>query len=219
MFEVEYYEREEYQNFLLSQKRRDIYPPEAIFDNFSFQTVENLVDFGCGRGFFLTEFPKVLPKNSWVWACDCQESVLDYVLKRKINENLTQLTPFYIEKSDHPLLPEWIPQPDLIFASLCLSTFPDPGLAMDGLIRSMRPGGRLIVVDWSKIEYEFGPKISEKVSLDKMLFLADQYKLKVLKHIKIKEYFYAMEVVASKDFVYGYYNLREEEEGDLWEKS
>ncbi len=220
MAELEYYESEFYQSFLLSTKRREIFPPESIFENFNFRNIQNLVDFGCGRGFFLSEYPKILPKESWVWACDCQQDVLDYILKRKIDENLSRVTPFYIDRTDHPILPEWIPQPDLIFSSLCLSTFPDPGLAMDGLIRSMKPGGRLVVADWHKVEYEIGPKISEKVSLDKMLFLAEDYKLKVIKHIRIKEYFYAFEVVAGKDFVWGYYDLREEEGDDiLWGKA
>lgn len=220
MAELEYYESDSYQTFLLSSKRRDIYPAEAIFDQFSFRSVENLVDFGSGRGFFLNEFPKVMSNSSWVWAADCQQEVLDYLLKRKIDEGITRMTPFHIERSDHPLLPEWIPVPDLIFSSLCLSTFPDPGLAMDGLIRSMRPGGRLIVVDWNKTDYEYGPRVSEKISLDKMIFLAEDYKLKVTKQIKLRELFYAFEVVAGKDFVWGYYDLKEEEEdGGIWGKN
>jgi SAM-dependent methyltransferase len=220
MAELEYYENEYYQDFLLSSHRREIYPAEVIFENFSFKGVENLVDFGAGKGFFLTEFPKVLSKTAWVWAAECQQDVIDIILKRKIEENIQNMTPFYIERSDHPLLPEWIPQPDLIFSSLCLSTFPDPGLAMDGLIRSMRPGGRLIVVDWNKLDFDIGPRVSDKISVDKMIFLAEDYKLKVIKQIRIREYFYAFEVVAGKDFVWGYYDLKEEEEdGGIWGKS
>jgi SAM-dependent methyltransferase len=220
MADLEYYENLEYQNFLMSSKRREIYPPELIFENFQFQSVENLVDFGCGKGFFLTEFRKKLPKSSWIWACECQQDLLDEILKRKIDESIPNLTPFHMERSDHPLLPEWIPTPDLIFASLSLSTFPNPGLAMDGLIRSMRPGGRLILVDWNKHEFSYGPKINDKISQDKMIFLAEDYNLKVVKKARIKEHFYALEIVAGPQFVWGYYDLKEEEsDGGIWEKS
>ncbi|WCL48448.1 class I SAM-dependent methyltransferase [Leptospira sp. GIMC2001] len=220
MAELEYYENIEYQNFLLSSKRREICPPEAIFDNFKFNGVENLVDFGAGKGFFIPEFRKVLSKEAWIWAAECQQELLDHILKRKIEENIPNLTPFFIERSDHPLLPEWIPQPDLVFSSLCLSTFPNPGLAMDGLIRSMRPGGRLIILDWNKHEYDIGPRINDKISQDKMMFLAEDYKLKITKHMRIKEYFYILEVVAGANFEWGYYDLKEEEaDGGIWEKS
>ncbi|MCG9876706.1 MAG: class I SAM-dependent methyltransferase [Leptospiraceae bacterium] len=220
MAETEYFESEDYQNFLLSSQRREICPPELIFENFKISEVENLVDFGCGKGFYLQDFRRILRKESWIWPCECQHDLIDFILKRKIDESIHNLTPFYMDRSDHPLLPEWIPTPDLIFTSLCLSTFPNPGLAMDGLIRSMNPGGRLIIVDWNKHEYNFGPRINDKVSQDKMVFLAEDYKLKVIKQVRIKELFYAIEVVASADFVYGFYDLKEEEaDGGIWDKS
>lgn len=220
MAELDYYENLDYQNFLLTSLRREIYPADAVFDNFRFDGVENLVDFGAGLGFFIPEFQKRLSKTAWIWAAECQQDLLDLLLKRRIEENIPRMTPFFVEKSDHPLLPEWIPVPDCIFSSLCLSTFPDPGLAMDGLIRSMNPGGRLIVVDWGKYEYHIGPRISDKISMDKMIFLAEYYKLKVTKHVKIKELFYGLEITAGPDFVKGYYDLREEEaDGGIWDKS
>jgi SAM-dependent methyltransferase len=220
MAETEYFESEEYQKFLMSSKRREICPPELIFQNFKFTEVQNLVDFGAGLGFYITEFRKILPKDSWIWPCECQHDLIDQILKRKIEENIPNMTPFFMDRSDHPLLPEWIPVPDLVFSSLCLSTFPNPGLAMDGLIRSMNPGGRLVLIDWNKHEFGYGPRINDKVSQDKMAFLAEDYHLKIIKQVKIKELFYAIEVVAGPDFVYGYYDLKEEEsDGGIWEKS
>lgn len=217
MSESEYYENEEYQDFLLSSRRKEILPPELIFEHFKFTGITNLVDFGAGKGFFIPEFRKILPVDSWIWAAEYQQDLLDILLKRKIDENISNFTPFFIEKSDHPLLPEWIPTPDLIFSCLCLSTFPDPGLAMDGLIRSMDPRGRLIVVDWNKHEYNVGPKVSEKISIDKMIFLAEDYNLKVVKQVRVKELFYALEITAGPNFVYGYYDLKEEDsETGIW---
>lgn len=96
------------------------------------------------------------------------------------------------------MLPEWIPAPDAVFASLVLSTFPDPGLAMDGLIRSIKKGGKLIVLDWMKNEYSIGPKINDKISLDKMKFLAELYHLDIVKNVRISEHVYGLEVVAGK---------------------
>ncbi len=209
MSDLEYYESMKYQEFLLSSARREICQPTTIFESIKIDKVQNLVDFGVGLGFFIPYIFKYLPKDAWVWAVDYQQDLIDLLLQRKIKEEIERFTPFYLDKSDHPILPDWIPTPELIFSSMCLSTFADPGLAMDGLIRSMKPGGRLIIVDWVKTEYKHGPLMKDKISLDKMKFLAEDYKLDVVKTLRVSEFVYALEVVASSEFVYGIYEMRD----------
>lgn len=217
MSDIEYYRSQSYQDFLMSSLRRNLATPETILSFFSWKGAQNIVDFGCGLGYYFLEFRKMVP-NAWIWAGECQEELLDQVLRRKLLEGIENVTPFHLEKSDHPLLPEWIPVPDIIFASLSLSTFPNPGLAMDGLIRSMKRGGKLYIVDWAKSETEFGPSINEKISIDKMKFLAEEFRLKVGKSGRITENFYGLEVTAGTEFVYGYYDLKEEtEETELFQ--
>ncbi|MDF3822028.1 SAM-dependent methyltransferase [Leptospira sp. 96542] len=213
MSDTEYYKALSYQEYLMSSHRKEVCPPEDVYNFFNWKGLTNLVDFGSGLGFYFTEFRKWFP-HVQIWAAECQQDIIDLILRRKLLEGIEKLTPFHIDQSDHPLLPEWVPVPEIIFASLSLSTFPNPGLAMDGLIRSMKKDGRLFVIDWAKTESGFGPKINEKISLDKMKFLAEEYKLAVVKSGRISEYFYGMEVKASPTFVYGYYDLKEEEDED-----
>ncbi|TGK20941.1 SAM-dependent methyltransferase [Leptospira fluminis] len=211
MSDLEYYYDPEYQNFLLSSKRREITPPELVFKHFPMKDVMNVVDFGMGLGFWTEHLLKSIHKEGWVWGAECNQDLLDEILHRKNQEDIKRFTPFYMEKADRPLLPEWIPVPEVVFASLVLSTFPDPGQAMDGLIRSMKKGGKLIVLDWVKNEFPLGPKINDKISLDKMRFLAEQYRLEVVKTVRIGENVYGLEIQAGADFEYGYYDLKEEE--------
>jgi|GEM_PF-802600 len=213
MAELEYFRNQSYQEFLLSSARKNLLAPDLVFSYFDWKNPENLVDFGCGLGFYLTEFAKHLP-NTWIWAGDCQQDLLDQILRRKWMEELEKVTTFFVERSDHPLLPDWIPNANITFASLSLATFPNPGLAMDGLIRSMMPDGRLFLEEYSKLDTSFGPSINDKISIDKMKFLAEEFKLRVVKADKLNEFFYAMEVVASKEFVFGYYDLKPEEENE-----
>lgn len=209
MSDLEYYESMKYQEFLVSSKRKEICEPSVIFESFKIDKVRNLVDFGIGLGFFIPYYFKYLPKDAWVWGIDYQQDLLDLLLQKKINDEIERFTPFYLDKSDHPILPEWTPTPDCIFSSMCLSTFVDPGLAMDGLIRSMKQGGRLIIVDWIKTEFTHGPPIKDKISFDKMKFLAEDYKLDIVKTLRVSEFVYALEVVANKEFVYGIYEMRD----------
>ncbi len=211
MIDIEYYYDPEYQNFLLSSRRRDLTPAEVVFKHFSLKDVQNIVDFGMGLGFWTESLLKSIHKEGWVWGAECNQDFLDEVLHWKNREDISRFTPFYMEKADRPLLPEWIPVPDVVFASLVLSTFADPGQAMDGLIRSMKKGGRLIVLDWVKNEYPIGPRINDKISLDKMKFLAELYKLEVVKTVRVSENVYGLEIQSGPEFEYGYYDLREEE--------
>lgn len=212
MSDLEYFFLPEYQEFLISSKRRTIYPPEALFSSIKLSDARNIVDFGCGMGFLIPEIQKVIPKDTWIWAGDCQQDLLDLILRRKLMEGWEKVSPFYIDRSDHPLLPEWIPVPDVIIASLSISTFPNPGLAMDGLVRSMKPEGKLVIIDWSKVDFSYGPRLNEKVSLDKMKFLAEDYNLEVINTFKVSDYFYGIEVQSSRNFVYGFLDLKDEED-------
>lgn len=211
MSELEYYESNTYREFLLSSRRKEICNPEMIFQEFPVKNCQNILDFGFGNGFFLPDILRQIGTDAWCWGAECQQDLIDELLQKKLKEQIPNFTPFYIEKSDHPLLPEWIPKPEIIFTSLCLSTFPNPGLAMDGLIQSMVPEGRLIIIDWAKVDYPEGPRVKDKVSLDKMKFLAEDFNLEIIKAMRISEYIYGMEVRAGKEFEYGYYDLKEEE--------
>ncbi|MCB1176042.1 MAG: SAM-dependent methyltransferase, partial [Leptospiraceae bacterium] len=128
---------------------------------------------------------------------------------KKVQLDIKNFSAVYLDKSEHPLLPQWIPVPDVIFASLSLSTFANPGLAMDGLIRSMKPGGQLIIFDWAKTEFVEGPPIREKVSFDKMKYLAELYNLQIVKSFVISEFFYGLIVTAGENFELQFYDHRE----------
>lgn len=207
--EQDYYEDMKYQDFLLSSRRKFFCPPDKIMEQIDISDAMDVVDFGMGKGFFIPYLLSKMNPEATLWGIDYQQEILDLVLKRKVEENIKNFSVVHIEKSDHPLLPQWIPMPDVIFSSLCLSTFSDPGLAMDGLIRSMKPEGRLIIVDWAKVETKEGPEIRFKISYDKMKYLAELYNLEVTAIHNINEFIYCIEVKAGPEFVTQFYDYRE----------
>jgi ubiquinone/menaquinone biosynthesis C-methylase UbiE len=207
--EIDYYEDIKYQNFLLSSRRKIVTLPEKVMNQIQLSDATNVVDFGIGKGFFIPYLLKKMNKDAHLWGIDYQEEILDYVLKKRIDENILNFTALHMDKTDHPLLPNWIPLPEVIFTSMCLSTFSDPGLAMDGLIRSLKEGGRLYVIDWSKVEFAEGPAIKDKISIDKMKYLAELYKLEVTNTFTINEFSYGLEVIAGPEFKSQFYDYRE----------
>lgn len=205
-----YYEEPEYHKYLLSRQRKEIFPPDLILSQIPFSGVKNLLDFGMGNGYFLPWFIKSGDPDLFIWGAECQVALIDYVLHTKVKENYTSFIPFYVERNEHPLLPEWIPEMDMIFCSCVLSTFADPSLAIKGIARNLKFSGRLIVLDWEKTEAPSGPPVSQKVSKDRMLFFIEDAGFRVKKNIKINQWFYGFELEINPDtfqkdtFKYGF---------------
>lgn len=207
--DMEYYEDIRYQEFLLSSRRRAIFPVEKVLRELNLSGAENVVDFGMGLGFFIPHLQSKMHKDAWLWGIECQQDLIDLVLKKRVEMNIKNFSAVYLDKTEHPLLPQWIPIPDIVFASLSLSTFANPGLAMDGLIRSMKPEGQLIIIDWAKTEFSEGPAIRDKVSFDKMKYLAELYQLRIVHSFVISEFFYGLIVEAGDNFESAFYDHRE----------
>jgi len=207
--DIDYYEDMHYQEFLLSSRRKLICSPEKVMKEINLRGARNVVDFGMGLGFFIPYLQQKMDRESWLWGVECQQDLIDLVLKKKVDQGISNFSTVFLEKSDTPLLPQWIPFPEVIFACLSISTFANPGLAMDSLIRSMKPTGRLYVLDWAKTDYSEGPAIKEKVSLDKMKYLAELYSLNIVNQFSISEYIYGLEVKANDNFVFQFYDHRE----------
>ena len=194
-----YYEEPEYHEFLLSRQRREIMPFDKILSQISWNGVRELLDFGMGNGYFLPGFYKHIDPECNIWGAECQEELLDYVLQVKVKEELERLIPFYTERTEHPLLPDWIPVMDLIFCSCVMSTFADPALAIRGIGRSMKADGRMILVDWEKVEAPAGPEIGQKISKDRMQFFIEDAGYVVRNMLRGGQFFYAMELVKGED--------------------
>jgi hypothetical protein len=205
-----YYEEPEYHKYMISRQRKDIFPPDSVISQLNLTGVKNLLDFGMGNGYFLSSFYKYGDPDLAIWGAECQEILIDQVLHTKVKEKYESFIPFYIERNEHPLLPEWLPEMDMIFCSCVMSTFADPSLAIKGIARNMKFHGSLVLIDWEKTEAPSGPAISQKVSKDRMLFFTEDAGFKVKKNLKINQYFYGFELeinpeIFEKDtFRYGF---------------
>ncbi|MDH5655924.1 MAG: class I SAM-dependent methyltransferase [Spirochaetia bacterium] len=194
-----YYEEPEYHEYLISPERRELFPRKDILSQINWKDVHNLLDFGMGNGYFLQYFYQFLPAGAHIWGAECQEILIDATLKRKVKEKIENFIPFYVERTEHPLLPDWIPEVDMIFASCVLSTFADPTLAIKGIARNMKKEGRIILLDWEKKESPSGPDIMHKISLDRMKYFVEDSGFLIKRKLKTNEYIYALELVRNPD--------------------
>ncbi|MCB1174490.1 MAG: methyltransferase domain-containing protein [Leptospiraceae bacterium] len=185
-----YYEDPEYLRYLLSRERHEIFSIQRILDPIDWQSVENLLDFGMGPGFFSAALLKRLPKDAWLWGSECQETLIDRMLKRRTDEGLERITLFHTERTEHPLLPDWIPDPDIIFCSCVMSTFADPSLAISGIGRKLKNDGYMYLLDWERIESPAGPPLVARVSSKRMQYSIEEAGFEVYNEIELNEWLY-----------------------------
>ena len=195
-----YYEEPEYHKFLTSRARRELYPGDQILSQLRWENIEHMLDFGMGPAYFLPAFKAHLSEEAWIWGAECQEVLIDFVLSTKNKENITNFIPFFVERTEHPLLPDWIPPMDLIFCSCVLSTFADPALAIRGISRSLREDASIVIIDWEKVKAPAGPGIEQKVSRDRMTYFIEDAGFKVVRTLKTSKFVYGLEVLRNPDY-------------------
>lgn len=192
-----YYEEPEYHRYLLSPARRDLFPVEAILKEIDWTGVKEVLDFGMGNGYFLEALLRRVGPDGHVWGAECQETLIDYCLRKKVKENIEPFTPFYVERTEHPLLPDWIPMMDLVFCSCVLSTFADPTLPIKSVGRAMKPDGRIVILDWERVESPSGPELSQKMSVDRMKYCINEAGCRLVREWKTNPYLYGL--IVAKD--------------------
>jgi len=185
-----YYEEPNYHHYLLSPARKELFPVESILSAIPWQTSEQVMDFGIGNGYFLDGLLKCTAPNGHVWGAESQELLIDYLLRRKVTENIERFTPFYVERTEHPLLPDWIAMMDLIFCSIVLSTFADPTLPIKSIGRAMKPNGKIVIIDWERVDAPSGPPIVQKMSFDRMKYCIGEAGCRIIKEWKVNPYLY-----------------------------
>lgn len=192
-----YYEEPAYHRYLLSPARRELFPVDAILREIDWTGVKDVLDFGMGNGYFLLPLLKRLGPEGHLWGAECQEILIDYCLRQKARDRLDSFTPFYVERTEHPLLPDWIPMMDMVFCSCVLSTFADPTLPIKSVGRAMKPDGRIVIIEWDRVEAPSGPELAQKMSQDRMKYCVNEAGCRIVKEWRISPYLYGL--IIAKD--------------------
>ena len=133
-------------------------------------------DIGAGPGYFSLRLARAVGESGHVFAVDVEPRILEALRKRLEASTAKNLSPV-LALPDDPLLP---PNAcDLILVVDTYHHFPDGAAYLRRLARSLRPGGRLVNIDFHKRELPVGPKLEHKVSREAFLKDAESAGLKL----------------------------------------
>jgi ubiquinone/menaquinone biosynthesis C-methylase UbiE len=148
----------------LDRPERDIEEqPNVMIDALKFKPGEAVADIGAGSGFITFRIaPKVAPKGK-VYAVDIQPEMLDIIRQRAKEKKITNVEPILGAITDPKLPPNSV---DLILMVDVYHEFDHPYEMTEAMVRSLKPGGRLVFVEYRledpRVPIKLVHKMSEK---------------------------------------------------------
>jgi demethylmenaquinone methyltransferase/2-methoxy-6-polyprenyl-1,4-benzoquinol methylase len=107
------------------------------------KTADRVLDCASGTGDFALAFADVVGTSGHVTATDFCREMLDY-LPPKINPDLQSIT---VEVADAMALPYQSGVYDVVSIAYGIRNVDDPRVALGEMIRVLKPGGRLVVIE------------------------------------------------------------------------
>lgn len=138
--------------------------PETVTTQFHLREGDKVADFGAGRGFFLKPLCNAVGVTGEVHLCEIQRDLVDQVGQQILNEHLPHASVVWCDLEEE----KGIPIDDAVLdAAIIVNTLfqiEDKEVAVQEMLRTLRPGGKLFVIDWSDVEKTLGPNVSQMVS-------------------------------------------------------
>jgi SAM-dependent methyltransferase len=131
--------------------------PEEVLDALHLQATSLVADIGAGTGYFSARIAKRVPEGK-VFAADVEPAMVRYLAARAEREHLANLTPVQA-RADAANLPEPV---DLIVVVDTYHHIDDRTRYFAALQSSLRPGGRLLIIDF-KADSPNGPPAQHRI--------------------------------------------------------
>lgn len=125
-------------------------------------------DIGCGPGYFTLPVAEYVGPGGKIYAIDTQPEMLEEIECRAQAKRLINVITVRSSEREIPLLPSCV---DAACLANAFHELEAPVPSLREIKRILKPGGRLIVIDWKPIESPIGPPLSERVPL-KMIYEA-----------------------------------------------
>src|SRR5216683_2776519 len=110
-----------------------------------------VADVGAGTGLFTMLFAQAVSPSGRVYAVDISRAFIEHIGERAKAEGLDNVTTI-LTKGTETELPE--ASVDLVYTCDTYHHFEHPGETLQSIRRALRPGGRMVVIDFQKIPGE-----------------------------------------------------------------
>jgi precorrin-6B methylase 2 len=136
--------------------------PDLLMNALQIRPGATVADVGSGTGYFTWRLAQQVGPKGKVYAVDIQQSMLDLTRKAVAARKLANVE-YVLATDTSPRLPDR--SVDLAFVAYAYHEFADPDAMMAGIRRALKPGGRVVILEYAKES-----KIAPAAPLHKMSF-------------------------------------------------
>lgn len=129
-----------------------------------------VADVGAGTGLYSRLFSGAVGATGWVYAVDINARFLEHIHARAKQEEQTNITTVLSPQDSISLPPASV---DLVFICDTYHHFEFPKSTMATIVRAMKPGAELIIIDFDRVVGKSRPWILGHVRAGKKVFRAE----------------------------------------------
>jgi len=155
-----------YIHSLEDPKRAEWQKPNEVVARLNLKPGDDVADLGAGSGYFTLLFAKAVGPQGKVYAIDILPEMLDYVRQRAQNDGVKNIQLVQATEHDPKLPPASV---DMIFICDSLHHIPERPTYYPLLAKALRPGGRLVNIDFIKKPLPLGPPLAMKIDKEAMI--------------------------------------------------
>jgi len=162
--------------------------PEKIMDELAIGEGSIVADLGAGGGWFTVRLAHRVGPNGRVYAEDIQRQMIEATMRRVAREGLSNVIPILGAPSD-PHLKEPV---DAVLIVDTYNEIEHPTVLLRNVAASLKPKGRIGIVDYKRDGYGPGPALEERVDPDRIIRDAEAAGLRLLSPPTILRYQYLL---------------------------
>jgi len=165
-------------------------PPEIIMDDLGIADGATVADLGAGGGWFTVHLARRVGPRGRVHAIDVQQQMIEQVKRRAQRERLFNIRPVVGSAADPSKIP---PGLDVavavdVYHEMACAQRPkceEPITVLTNVAKSLKPQGRLGIIDFLPGEGGPGPSADERVDPDSVIAAASRAGLQMIAQRKI----------------------------------
>jgi len=158
-------------------ERRKWQDPEAILAGIGLKAGSIFVDAGCGSGFFTLPAARIAGPTGRVWAFDTDAGTIEILRQQAAGEGLGNLS-LTVGKAEETVVCRHCA--DIVFFGVVFHDFDNPSEVLANTRMMLKPGGRLVNLDWKKEPMKWGPSFEKKFSAGQAAAIIESAGFKIL---------------------------------------